>query len=91
MESSKALHRKQYLVSSANLDKIAAIQASQGKSATQVVREAIEAYNPNSTDEDVLTPESVIFLQGEIKTAIAETQKANDRVEALLHKLGESE
>lgn len=86
-----SLHRKQYLVSDENLAKIAAIQAIQGKSAAEIVREAIEAYDPNANEEDPLTPEAVAFLAQEVRSAIKETQQTNEKVEALLSALSRPE
>ena len=91
MQTANTLHRKQYLVSKANLEKIASIQAMQGKSATEIVREAIDAYDPAADKEEQITPEAVAFLSEQVQAAISQTEETNAKVEALIVRLEERE
>ena len=87
MAATGTLHRKQYLLSDSNLVKIAQIQSTQGKSAAEVVRDAIEAYNPSASMEDDVSPKAVEFLAEQLHVAINDTKAANQRVETLLSHL----
>jgi Arc/MetJ-type ribon-helix-helix transcriptional regulator len=87
METARHLHRKQYLMGDIDLVKIATIQAQEGKSAAEVVRDAVRAYEPSKEQSDPITPELIAFLAGEIKSAIKDTHAINEKVETLLGKL----
>ena len=82
------LHRKQYLMSTSNIQKIEAIvQTGNAASAAEVVRAAVEAYDSATLEEDVVTPEVVEFLSGQLAAAIASVRETNVKVESLLKTL----
>jgi Arc/MetJ-type ribon-helix-helix transcriptional regulator len=81
------LHRKQYLMGTQELSKIDEIRSRTSKSAAEVVRDAVRAYDPSSSDTEEITPELVEFLSQELSTAIEATQAANAKVESVLGKL----
>ncbi|GBE07653.1 hypothetical protein BMS3Abin11_00762 [bacterium BMS3Abin11] len=49
-QAQEHLIRKQYLVSKSNVRKLEKFASKQGKSAAQIVREAIDAYDPLATN-----------------------------------------
>ena len=57
----QSLIRKQYLVSQRNVSKLKRLAKRKGTSATAIVREAIEAYDPEGLD--VLGEQPVLGLQ----------------------------
>ena len=74
-----ALIRKQYLVTHDNVLKLVRLAAKQGTSATEIVRFAIDAYDPEGLDG--LAPSELIdLLSDRLKEAIATTQNANQKV-----------
>lgn len=82
-----SLHRKQYLMGTQELSKIDQIRLGTGKSAAEVVRDAVRAYNPSDDDSGEITPELVEFLSKELTSAIGATHAANNKVNELLVKL----
>jgi Arc/MetJ-type ribon-helix-helix transcriptional regulator len=81
------LVRKQYLMSKQELSKIDAIRVSEKKSAAEVVRDAVRAYNPSSDDSEHFTTELIAFLSSELKSAIDATNAAGVKVNAIVRKL----
>lgn len=82
------LVRKQYRMSRQELSKINAICVSEKKSAAEVVRDAVRAYNPSSVElEQVTTDELIAFLSSELKSAIDATSAASAKVNAIVDKL----
>ncbi|MFT4654287.1 MAG: Arc/MetJ-type ribon-helix-helix transcriptional regulator [Patiriisocius sp.] len=81
------LVRKQYLMSKQELSKIDAVRVSEKKSAAEVVRDAVRAYNPSSDDSEQFTTELIAFLSSELKSAIDATNAAGAKVNAIVNKL----
>ncbi len=80
------LKRRQYLVTEENLSKLEKISKVEGVSATEIVRRAIDAYQPNEADE-LDAPELMELVSARLKEAIAATQKANRVVSKTLKTL----
>lgn len=72
-EPSPRLQRKHYLLSRANLEKIEALSRQLDVSAAEVVRRAVDAYDPIDPRQQEL--ESVVDAMGE---AVREAQQATD-------------
>ena len=72
---SSNLVRKQYLISSNQIEKLDRLAKEKGSSAAEIVRQAIDAYEPGL--EDMGAPE-----------AIEDTQKTRKRLSKTLEKLG---
>ncbi len=85
------LLRKQFLVTEENVSKLSLISRNEGISATEVVRRAIDAYQPaGETDEEA--PEALMELVAErLKEAIESTRRANHTVEDALRRLSANE
>jgi hypothetical protein len=81
------LHRKQYLMGQDDIQKIAVIREKQGKSAAEVVRDAIKAYDPLQENDNQIPPDMLAFLSSEIDAAIQDTRKSNTKLESLLTSL----
>ena len=80
------LLRKQYLVTPENVSKIDALAKADGTSATDIVRKAIDAYEPQGQNE--LTPGDFIALVSERLTqTIKETQTTRRRLNKALKTL----
>jgi len=84
--SQENLVRKQYLVSPSNVRKLAQFASKQGKSAAQIVRDAIDAYDPQAM-EAMDSPELIALVSTKLKEAIKSTQKANKKMAITLKKL----
>ncbi len=80
------LVRKQYLVSEDNIKKIQELARHEGTSAAKIVRQAIDAYDPNR-GEDMDAPELIQLLSKRLKEAIAATRHANRKVSRVLKTL----
>lgn len=80
------LLRKQYLVTEENVKKLELIAQNQGTSATDIVRKAIEAYDPNSLDcmgeHDLME-----LLSSKLQETILDTQKTHQRLNKTLSRL----
>ena len=84
------LMRKQYLVSEDNIKKIQALASTKGMSAANIVRLAIDAYDPTGFD-DMDSPEFMDFVSSKLKEAISATKKANRKVSSALKTLDKVE
>lgn len=73
------LVRRQYLVTRDNLAKIKLISKEQDCSATEVVRRAIDSYNPNDSEE-IKLEELVDMMASNVREAIAEVRNARKSV-----------
>jgi hypothetical protein len=80
------LLRKQILISSRQVEKLSALSQAKGKSEAEIVRLAIDAYDPESLTPDSI-PELLELLDKRLKDAIASTQHANSVVSKTLKKL----
>jgi Arc/MetJ-type ribon-helix-helix transcriptional regulator len=81
------LIRKQYLMSKQELSKIDVIRVSEKKSAAEVVRDAVRAYNPSIGDSEQFTTELFAFLSSELESAIYATNATSAKVNAMVNKL----
>ena len=73
------LIRKQYLVSKSNVEKLEAIAATRGTSVTEVVRQAIDAYDPEGAAA-IDAPDLMEVVASRLKEALKATRRANKRV-----------
>lgn len=79
MRAQRNLVRKQYLVSHDNVTKVEKLANSRGTSAAEIVRLAIDAYDPHNA-EDLEAPELMQLVSTKLKEAISSTRKANRQV-----------
>lgn len=80
------LIRKQYLVSEDNIQKVEKIAGSQGTSAADIVRKAIDAYDPHGAGE-LEAPELMELVSEKLKQAISATKRTNRKVAKALKSL----
>lgn len=83
------LIRKQFLISNSQIEKLDRIAKDKGFSSAEVVRKAIEAYDPDV--EDMETPELLELVSERVKEAIDDTVKTRKRLNATLKNLGVEE
>ncbi len=88
MRAQTNLVRKQYLVSEDNVKKIENLASSRGASAAEIVRLAIDAYDPHGAGE-MEAPELMQLVHEKLKEAVASTKRANKKVANTLKSLGE--
>lgn len=87
MPNAENLVRKQYLIHPDQIAKINLLAEQTSMSAAEMVRRAIDAYNPDVSDG--LNDSDLLELVAErLKEAIADTQKTNDRVTEIMEELG---
>jgi len=79
------LVRKQFLMSYSQIEKLA-LSTAKGKSEAEIVRLAIDAYDPEAIGTGSI-PELLELLDSRLKNAIQSTQKANSVVANTLKKL----
>ena len=80
------LIRKQFLVSSSQVEKLSALSASEGKSEAEIVRLAIDAFEPKCAD-NMNAPELMELVSQRLKEAISSTKQANKVVSKTLENL----
>mgnify|MGYP000093119779 CR=1 FL=1 len=83
------LMRKQYLVTEKNLSKLENISKKLGVSATEIVRRAIDVYDPDR-DKDFEAPELMDLVSIRLKETIKSTQRANRVVSKTLKSISTS-
>ncbi len=81
------LIRKQYLVSQRNVSKLERLAKRKGTSATAIVREAIEAYDPEGWDM-LGEQELMTLVATRLKDAIKDTQSTRRKLHKTLNRLG---
>lgn len=86
MATASHLVRKQFLVSTENVDKLQRIAKQRGGSVTEVVRKAIDAFEPEEA-EALEAPELMALLAGQLREALQATEAANRKVDAALEAL----
>ena len=86
MAAPSNLVRKQFLVSTENVDKLHRIAKQRGGSMTEVVRKAIDAFEPEEA-ETLEAPELMALLAGQLQEALKATEAANRKVDAALEAL----
>lgn len=80
------LVRKQYLVSEDNIRKIKKLATIRGTSAANIVRQAIDAYDPHGAKE-MEAPDLMNLVSEKLKEAIVVTKRANHKVAIALKSL----
>ncbi|MEN8256906.1 MAG: ribbon-helix-helix protein, CopG family [Thermodesulfobacteriota bacterium] len=83
---SSNLIRKQYLISSNQIEKLDRLAKERGASAAEIVRQAIDAYEPDL--EGMGAPELLELVSVRVKEAIEDTQNTRKRLGKTLQKLG---
>jgi len=82
------LVRKQFLISPSQIKKLDRIARDEGTSVAEIVRVAIDNYNPDIAPfADLDAPELMDLVSTRLKEAIASTQKANRKIDRTLKKL----
>jgi hypothetical protein len=81
-----SLIRKQFLVSYSQVEKLSSLSASEGKSEAEIVRLAIDAFDPNGAN-NINTPELMELVLQRLEAAIRSTQQANAVVAKTLKSL----
>jgi hypothetical protein len=76
----ETVSRKQVLFYSSQLDKLQGLAAESGLSLSEIVRRAVDAYDPDMpTDQD--EAELLELVSGRLKEAIADTVSTRERLE----------
>lgn len=81
------LIRKQFLVSESNVIKLEKIARSSGTSATEIVRRAIDAFEPESLHSQGES-DLIDLVSTRLQEAIADTRATRRKLEKSLEKLG---
>jgi hypothetical protein len=87
MQAAENLVRKQYLISPKQVKKIEALAKKQKTSAAEMVRSAIDAYNPD-VPIDLQESELLELVSQRVKEAIADTKETRKRLGKTLQALG---
>jgi len=82
------LVRKQFLISPSQIEKLNRLARDEGTSVAQMVRQAIDTYNPDTAAiADLDAPNLMELASERLKEAITSTRKANRAVSNTLKKL----
>ena len=82
------LVRKQFLISPSQIKKLDRLARDEGTSVAEIVRTAIDTYNPEIAGFTHLAPPELMELVStRLKEAIASTQKANRALDKTLKQL----
>ena len=87
MQTTENLVRKQFLITPGQASKLEQLAKQQRGSAAQIVRDAIDAYNPD-IPSDMKESELLELVSLKVKEALADTIKTRNRLEQTLSKLG---
>jgi hypothetical protein len=87
MQAAEKLVRKQFLISTMQIKKLDLLAKKQNVSAAQLVRAAIDAYNPDVSD--IKESELLEFVSMRVKEAIVDTQETRKRLNKTLQILAE--
>jgi predicted DNA-binding protein len=80
----ETLVRKQFFISPANIEKLEKLSSKlKGRSAAQIVRDAIDAYDPDGEKEN----EMIALAHTKVKEALEATARANQKMENCLNAL----
>lgn len=88
MQAAENLVRKQYLIAPRQIEKLQLIAKKQKTSAAEVVRMAIDAFNPDAP-ADMNENELLDLVSQRVKEAIADTRTTRERLNKALAALGE--
>ena len=84
------LVRKQFLISPGQVKKLNHLARDKGTSVAEMVRVAIDSYNPDTAAvADLDAPELIELVSERLKEAITSTRKANRTIDKTLKKLSE--
>ncbi len=84
------LVRKQFLISPSQIKKLNRLARDKGTSVAEMVRVAIDSYNPDKAAvADLDAPELIELVSERLKEAITSTKKANRTINRTLKKLSE--
>lgn len=87
-QQSESLVRKQFYISPANIIKLEKLsERLNGRSAAQIVRDAIDAYNPEGDLADIQKNELLAIAHEKVKEAIALTEQTIEKVDGCLENL----
>jgi hypothetical protein len=86
MPTAEKLVRKQFLIYPTQAKKIELIAKRQKISAAEMVRKAIDAFNPDATPEMADT-DLLELVRVRVKEAIKDTKRTRERLSAALNKL----
>jgi hypothetical protein len=87
MQVSERLVRKQFLISLDQVKKLELLAQREKTSAADMVRKAIDAYDPGSP-KDMDESELLELVSARVKQAIADTQKTRGSLAETLERLG---
>lgn len=88
MQVSENLVRKQYFISKKQVKKLEILAKKQNTSAAQLVRAAIDAYDPD-IPLDMNESELFDLVSARVKEAVADTLETRSRLEKTLERLAE--
>lgn len=88
MQPAENLVRKQFLIAPRQINKLKLLADKQNTSAAEVVRMAIDAFNPD-LPTDLNDSELFDLVSARVKEAIAETEATRKRLQETLATLGE--
>ena len=86
------LVRKQFFISSENVNKLERLAKElKGISAAKIVRDAIDAYNPNGNQPNIEQKDLLELTHSKVKEALQATEKANQTMDVCLNTLSRRE
>ena len=86
MQAAENLVRRQYLISPQQVKKLESLAKKQKTSAAEVVRKAIDAFNPD-IPADMQESELLELVSTRVQEAIADTQQTRKRLNKILQGL----
>ncbi len=86
--SSQNLIRKQYLMSDENINKVDRLARQSGTSSAQIVRLAVDAYDPDGELNAINDSELMDLVASRLKEAIRETRRTRKKLDKTLTSLG---
>jgi hypothetical protein len=86
VQAAENLVRKQYLISPKQVKKLETLAKKQKTSAAEVVRKAIDAFNPD-VPVDMQESELLELVSTRVQEAIADTQQTRKRLNKILQEL----
>ncbi|MCG8632557.1 MAG: hypothetical protein MI863_01955 [Desulfobacterales bacterium] len=85
---SESLVRKQFFISPKNVAKLEKLSANlKGVSAAKIVRDAIDAYDPEGNQTEVKEKELLALAHSKVKEALEATEQANRKIDLCLENL----
>ncbi|MBU1386931.1 MAG: hypothetical protein KKD32_03670 [Proteobacteria bacterium] len=86
----ETLVRKQFFISNENVNKLDQLsKILKGVSAAKIVRDAIDAYDPNGMYGDFEQNELIAIAHAKVKEAILKTEQTIEKVDHCLENLSE--